>query len=706
MKINSSGIAFKISRIVFFILLSLDSMEVFSQKTFTDFKPVNFYADNAKPDVFKEQDWWKNQNRMIQTNLREIDVKMNLDEYINTLKDFGANVVLVNVGGIVANYPTNLPFHYRNPFLENDFVGEVIMRLHAEGIRVIGRFDFSKINETIANNHPDWLSCDTLGKPFPAFNGQVPTCVNGGYQQKAIYQILDEVLSQYPLDGVFFNMIGYPRHDYSGRYLGICHCEGCQTRFREMYQMDLPRKEDILNPVYRNYQAFCQRTIEDQFRKVNSAIKTKYPNIVICTYTEEGVDVIRMEANTPRHEWSWEDSERAKYVLMENPNHQLACVAVHFVELTTRHSSVSPWLTQRRILQNMVNGSWLDYYCIGALHIQEDRIGLDQLHNIYRFHQANEKWLLNTRELSVVGLVVDGVRSSDEYRGLYEILAQSHITFDLVSLNRSDIFNYQTLIVPDGVKLPVDKKSRLDEYVKNGGRLLITGKVIDSLQCLGVKKAGDIIPSKSGTYLRIRAEDKIRLAQPVFDKLDLVFLKGELNTALMDSDVEGFLRFIPAAMFGPPEKCYYTGVSDTPALYLHNFEKGRVAWFPWAVGTHFRNQGHAGHAALVEGVLTELLELPVNLKVDASPMIEVNHRAAGDNSFEWVSLINLSGQLDKFLQAPVPFSNIPVRIKPGCKVKSVTSLSNGNKLKFDVNNDGTIAFTIPQLNEWEIVLLQ
>jgi hypothetical protein len=40
------------------------------------------------------------------------------------------------------------------------------------------------------------------------------------------------------------------------------------------------------------------------------------------------------------------------------------------------------------------------------------------------------------------------------------------------------------------------------------------------------------------------------------------------------------------------------------------------------------------------------------------------------------------------------------------EVFSQNSLSNGNKLKFDLNNDGSITFTITQLNEWEVILLQ
>ena len=113
-----------------------------------------------------EAAWWLTPRRMIQTNLREIDARMNLDAYVAALKAAGANVVLFNVGGIVANYPTDLPYHYRNPNMQGDLTGEVVRRLHAEGIRVIARFDFSKVNECIAPEHPEWLSARRRATPI------------------------------------------------------------------------------------------------------------------------------------------------------------------------------------------------------------------------------------------------------------------------------------------------------------------------------------------------------------------------------------------------------------------------------------------------------------------------------------------------------------------------------------------------------------
>ncbi len=116
-------------------------------------------------------------------------------------------------------YPTDLEFHWRNTFLKGDLAGTALKRLHEEGIRLIGRFDFSKINEKYASQHPDWLYVSEKGENVN-YNGQVHTCVSGGYQQENIFKILGETGGRHPLDGAFFYMIvvsnGASRGGYNG----------------------------------------------------------------------------------------------------------------------------------------------------------------------------------------------------------------------------------------------------------------------------------------------------------------------------------------------------------------------------------------------------------------------------------------------------------------------------------------------------------
>jgi len=151
--------------------------------------------------------WWLTPHRLLQTNLREIDATMDVDQYVREVKEFGVNIVLFNVGGIVANYPTKLRYHWRNTFMEGDLLGEALGKLHKADVKMIGRFDFSKINEKFAADHPEWLYVSEKGEHVN-YNGQVHTCVMGGYQQDYLLEILREALTKYPLDGVFFNMIG------------------------------------------------------------------------------------------------------------------------------------------------------------------------------------------------------------------------------------------------------------------------------------------------------------------------------------------------------------------------------------------------------------------------------------------------------------------------------------------------------------------
>lgn len=654
-----------------------------------------------------EPDWWLTPRRMIQTNLREIDAGMDVAAYVASLKAAGANVVLFNVGGIVANYPTGLPYHYRNPLMKGDLTGEVVQRLHAEGIRVIARFDFSKVNERIAQEHPEWLTRDADGRSIPAYNGQVATCLNGWYQQEGMLQILGEALDRYPMDGVFFNMIGYPRSDYSGRAIGLCQCENCRRRFHEMFGLDLPKSAEEKTPAAEKYTEFTRRTISEQFGKVNAFVKGKNPNLAICTYTESGVDVVRRESSTALDNWVYEEGFRTRLARLKHPDKQQANAAVHFPHYPHRHASVSPDLTRKRLFGCMVNGGWLDFYCIGRFNGQEDRLGLDQVEDVFRFHAANGHWLTNTLERADVGLAVEAEGRNDEVRGLIGLLSQAHVSYEFVSLAKSDLAKLPALIVPVSNPLPAEAMRRLDAYVSGGGRLLLTGgPVTPELKCLGLSAAGEEYAAGKGTYIRIRPEDKTRLQQPVLAKLDLVPLNGQLWTATMAAGGEGLLRFIPPAMFGPPEKCYYTSVSEIPCLYARPADRGAVAWLPWRAGTEFEASGHAGHAALVMGTLDELLKLPRRVRVDGPALVEMNHHADLAGAFEWVSLYNHSGQLDNVIGAPVPIRDVTVELTPASPVKSARLLKSGESLPLATGPQGAVTCTVPELNAYEVVLFE
>ena len=329
------------------------------------------------------------------------------------------------------------------------------------------------------------------------------------------------------------------------------------------------------------------------------------------------------------------------------------------------------------------------------------------MEDVFRFHAANERWLTNTTERPDVGLAEDVAGKSDEVRGLIGMLSLAHVSYEFVSLAQSDLSKLPALIVPVSDPLPADAMRKLDDYVNGGGRLLLTGgPVTPELKCLGLSAAGETRAAEKGTYIRIRPEDTTRLTQPVLAQLDLVPLSGELWTATMAEGGEGWLRFIPPAMFGPPEKCYYTNVSDIPCLYARPSDRGAVAWIPWRAGTEFEAFGHAGHAALVMGALDELLKLPHRVRVDGPALVEIYHRADRAGRFEWVSLYNHSGQLDKVIGAPVPIRDVTVAITPASPVKRARLLKSGESLPVKIDPKGNVTCTVPVLNAYDVVLFE
>jgi hypothetical protein len=647
-----------------------------------------------------EGPWWRRPQRLLQTNLREIDAAMDLDAYLREVRESGASVVLFNVGGIVANYPTDLPFHYRNPHMKGDLAGTVLKRLHADGLRMIGRFDFSKVNEAIAAQHPDWLYVGEKGQTVN-YNGQVHACFNGAYQQEKLFEILGEALERYPLDGIFFNMPGYGTTDYGGVYHGICQSGACRRRFSAATGLELPPRRNAQDPAYRKYEEFCQETSDALYARIQQFVKSKRPGLLILNYRASGSDVIRSESNRPYPGWAHEDTEKARRHRLLHPDQPLANAAVHFIHYPQRHSGVSTFVTSRRLLQHMVQAQWVDFYCIGPLQRLEDRLALGAVRDIFRFHAGNDAYFRDLRPMADAALVLG---AGEEYRGLFDALSEHHMSFDLASAETSDLAAFPLVIIPDAGRLGEEACRRLDAYVETGGRLLLTGEAPPKLRAAGVREIRRH-GRTPGTYVRIRAEDRPRLRQGPLEDLDLVFLDGPFVEYAPEESTEGLLRFIPAAMFGPPEKCYYTGVSDTPGLFLSRRGRGACALIPWPVGAHYAKMKHPGHAALVLGAVEGLLRAPRTVRVEASPLVEIQHMRDEGGRFEWVSLVNLSGQKDgPGYFEPVPMRDIEVEILPRRPAASARLLKAGREIPLESRPGGRAACRVPELGLYEIVL--
>lgn len=155
--------------------------------------------------------WWREPFGMFQTNLRDIDGDMDANEVADFIKAHGASAWLQSVGGIEANYPTAFDFHYQNPITaereSGDLIQDTLDAAKARGIRLLGRMDFSKIQGYIAEEHPDWVYISPNKTWQNHTNGVISVCPSGEWYQERVFDILDEVMTRYPLDGFFVKYV-------------------------------------------------------------------------------------------------------------------------------------------------------------------------------------------------------------------------------------------------------------------------------------------------------------------------------------------------------------------------------------------------------------------------------------------------------------------------------------------------------------------
>ncbi|MFT4007735.1 MAG: family 10 glycosylhydrolase, partial [Lacrimispora sp.] len=379
--------------------------------------------------------WWlRNNLRMIQNNIRDIDANMDVDTYITTLKDFGANVLQIGCGGISSFFPTKLPYQTPSPYLKGDFIGEVVEKAHKNDIKVITRFDFSKTHVRMLEDHPDWYYRKADGSPL-LYHDTAATCVNGQYQQEYSLEIIREVIEKYPVDGIFFNMFGYLTRDYSGNYSGICQCDNCKRRFREMFGETLPLAEDEDDPVFRKYQKFKEITVGEILEKIRRTTKSVSEDIAVSTYSDQFVDIVRNESNSALDRalpfWIYESADNVGLIEGGFDDKISSNCAINAVDLPYRFMGVSKYLNQIRLYGDMAAGSGLDWCIIGSFEDYPDRENFESTKEIFHFHRRHEKYYGHFDPMQKILLVFDGEFRgvNKEYRGIFRAFKEDHILF-------------------------------------------------------------------------------------------------------------------------------------------------------------------------------------------------------------------------------------------------------------------------------------
>src|SRR5688500_560233 len=302
-------------------------------------------------------EWWRHPFRIFQTNIREIDSGMDVERNVRDIVDFGANVWLLNAGGIVSHYPSKLDHQHPSPWLKDrpsgDLLGDAVAEAHKHGVRVMARCDFSKLHRDQFEKHPDWFYLSKTGQR-QIYNGLYSACASGPYYQEKSLEVIDEILDNYAVDAFFFNMFGMALRDYSGTYHGICQCANCRRRFAAFSGgMNLPTEESYADPAYPVWRRYTRELLDGIAGRVRERIKSRRPDV--CLLLNSNPDVTFHEINNaverPLPLWRYHAGEVAKTSRNAHPNRPVAINCVMFWDIPYRFAAEQPGMVQLSLAQ-------------------------------------------------------------------------------------------------------------------------------------------------------------------------------------------------------------------------------------------------------------------------------------------------------------------------------------------------------------------
>jgi Hypothetical glycosyl hydrolase 6 len=674
----------------------------------------------------QKPEWWKKNNlRVIQLNLPAYELAtINADNVVEDLVNYSANTLIINAGGIVAFYRTKLPFHYENPIMNPHVLIEIIEKCHKNNIKVMVRFDFSRADSTIFNVHPDWFYISAKGERMVNIDKYVVS-INAPYVQDAAFQIVNEVIDEFPIDGIFQNMPGYQvRNAYENLYQGIDQNEFDKKAFFDYSGMQLPTVENKEDSVFKKYEQFKKYSTEKWQEKMYNLVKSKNPNIAICTYADKFVDIIRHESQTNGLPyWPYSASDNVGNAANSYPNHIISNASIQQISFQSRYNAVEPEEVSIRLYENIANGSGLDQSMMGDMRGYEDERNFPVFKKIYGFHKANEKYFGKYKSLAKIAVIAPGTWPSgnpmQEYRGIQLMLKEAHLQYDIIEdgqiANRAETLkNYSIIMLPDINYLSEKSIEALKIASKNGVNLIATNtSFFDNSASLKELFGAEIINKNFegfGNYLSIDN-------QQIFKRLSgqsMIHWKFNLGQYKFDETNSKYLPILAKGVPGPPEMIGGHGPTGYFGMSLKKYGKSQNVLLPINIGKLYYLYGYEQNKNIILDIIQKLdSEIFNDISTNAHPRVETILKEFTFNdgverktpTGKILHLINITGFSGNTYFEPLPIQQIQFKIKNTTAPKNAYLLISKKPIIF-TQKGNYLSFILPKLTDYEAVVFE
>ncbi|MEK6646491.1 MAG: beta-galactosidase trimerization domain-containing protein [Candidatus Firestonebacteria bacterium] len=670
----------------------------------------------------------------------DLDVPKYVNEMLDSVEKVNANAIayVIDNGGYILYDGKSAP---KDKHIGNyDLIAMIEKEAHKRGLRFIAGFYGVHSKTYLCNEYPHWVQLDKEGKPTGWSNFLIlcPNSPFGDYYPERI----KEIVSKYKVDGIYVEGI------YFGA--GFCYCYYCREKFKGKYEREIPT-----DATDRQLKQFHQETITDFYRKIREVVDEVSPDTIItgATYTlfqelgrsslrdsniktlSKYVDVISMEG-----QWGYYDNdislrEISLYNLMLKAESKKPILNTQFVSKNVDYDYAqrTPEHTKLAIMENMSQGAIVQVHVQTAF--EEDESLMPTLKELFVDIEKLNSYVIDSESLKYAAILNWSSPEdnedyfSDALKGFYFTLSEYHIPTDIVipeDIENSCLKNYSVLILPNAKRLSSKVIDCIEEYVKNGGGLVMTYKtgwedkenrlmkllgvqnrlgVINNLEknaTVGLRGGPKFLPH---TYYKIHSKEKI------WEKLNkkLLSFRGgyiQLETEKSVLPMAEILGFDDSRRHR--DHCLMGGYPNNeinPMILTQKLGKGKILYITAELDAICHRFGCKDNMEVLVNSVLSVSEKDVSLKTNLSGSVEVVTHIKG-KSVAILLLNQTTNQLKPYsvVRYVVPINKIEIGIKIGNKIpKRVKSLKNA-KINFKKEKDW-LHITLEKLNEYECIMI-
>lgn len=686
--------------------------------------------------ILPDEEWFSRPMRWAQLTLVENDPgNFDPDFWLDYFRCVHADGAVLSAGGIVAYYPTDIPFHHRSIWLNGtDPFGYLVKGCRQMKMSVIARSDPHAAWQNVYEAHPDWIAVTAEGEKRRhwANPDMWVTCALGPYNFEFMTQVHTEIMERYQPDGIFSNR-------WAGH--GICYCEHCTRNFRKYAGISLPKSTNHSDRDYQKYVEWSTERLRELWmlwddvirkrKKDSRFIPNGFPDKVI---TGKLSDIVFTDhQGRSGYTMPWSNARNAKELRASIGMKPLGGIfSVGLEEQYRWKDSVQSEAEVRIwVAEGVANGMrpWFTKFS-GVLY---DKRWLGTVEKIYRVLHSNEEYLRNIFPIARVGLVFSEwsfnygsepwqKRAGDHSSGMYHALLEARIPFEMVNerlLDPEHIAPYKLLILPNIAQLSDFQCTTLRRFTEDGGSILATFETslydrdgrrrsdFGLADLFGASYAGAVEGPMQNSYLRLKQDTDSGTFHNVLSGLEDAF--RIINTVFQVKaspivPLPSPVTLIPSYPDLPMEHVFpRITETDIRGIYLNDTGKGRIAYFPGDIDRTYWQIMSKDHGRLIENTIKWALNEESLIEVNGPGVIDVTMwRQKSSMTVHLVNLTNPMLMKGPFRELIPIAADVSIKLPVDFKVIDIKLLVCGQKVPYRIEN-GRACLKIPEIYDHEMI---